>query len=64
MQIFNFLVLSVIISPHNVLTSHISKTQLRIVSLDIRKLKLNDALKERGRPACVEDGSPTLPAKP
>ena len=64
MQIFNFLVLSVIISPHNVLTPHISKTQLRIVSLDIRKLKLNDALKERGRPACVEDGSPTLPAKP
>ena len=68
MQIFNFLVLSVIIAPHNVLTPRISKTHLRIVSLNIRKLKLNDGLKtpvkEKGRPACVEDGSPTPPAKP
>ena len=30
MQIFNFVVLSVIIAPHNVLTFHISKTHLPI----------------------------------
>ena len=41
MQIFNFVVLSVIIAPQKVLTSHISKTHLPIVSLHVRKLKLN-----------------------
>ena len=30
MQIFSFVVLSVIIAPHNVLTLHISKTHLPI----------------------------------
>ena len=34
MQIFNFIVLSVIIAPHNVLTSHISGTHLPIFNLD------------------------------
>ena len=33
MQNFNFVVLPVIIAPHNVLTSYISKTHLPIVSL-------------------------------
>ena len=41
MQIFNFLVLSVIIDSHNVVTSHINKTNLPIVSLNVRELKLN-----------------------
>ena len=41
MQIFNFVVLSVNITPHNVLTPHIGKTQLPVVSLNIRELKLN-----------------------
>ena len=34
MQTFNFVVLSVIISPHNVLIPYISKTQLPIASLN------------------------------
>ena len=42
MQIFNFAVLSaVIIASHNALTPHISKTNLPIVSLNVRELKLN-----------------------
>ena len=41
MQIFNFVVLSVIIVPHNVLTPHISKIHLPIVSLNVRELELN-----------------------
>ena len=41
MQIFNFVVLSVIIAPHNVLIPHISKTHLHIVSLNVRELELN-----------------------
>ena len=41
MQIFNFVVLSVIITPQNVLTPHISKTHLPIVSINVRELKLN-----------------------
>ena len=42
MQIFNFVVLSVIIASHNVLTRHISKTHLpNIVSLHVRELELN-----------------------
>ena len=43
MQIFNFIVLSVIIAPHDVLTSLISKTHLPIVSFNVRKLEWNDA---------------------
>ena len=39
MQIFNFVVLSVIITSRNVLTPHISKTHLPIVSLNIRELE-------------------------
>ena len=35
MQIFNFVVLSVIISPKNALTPHISKTHLPIVSINV-----------------------------
>ena len=41
MQNSNFLVLSVIIAPHNVLTPHISKTHLPFVSLNLRELELN-----------------------
>ena len=39
MQIFNFVVLSVIITSHNVLTPHISKTHLPIVSLNVHELE-------------------------
>ena len=39
-QIFNF-VLSVIIAHHNVLTPHISKTHLPIISFNVRELELN-----------------------
>ena len=41
MQIFIFVVLSVTTAPDNVLTPHISKTRLPIVSLNIRELKWN-----------------------
>ena len=41
MQILNFVVLSVIIAPHNVLTPHISKTHLPIVSVNVHELELN-----------------------
>ena len=41
MQIFNFVVLSVIIAPHNVATSLTSKTCLPIVSLNVGELELN-----------------------
>ena len=41
MRIFNFVVLSVIPAPHNVLTPRISKTHLPIVSLNVRDVKLN-----------------------
>ena len=40
MQIFNFVVLSMIDAPPKVLTTHISKTRLPIVSLDVSKLQL------------------------
>ena len=39
--IFNFVVLSVITAPHNVLTPHISKTRLPIVSLNVSEAELN-----------------------
>ena len=41
MQIFNFVVLSVISAPHSVVTPHISKTNLLIVSLNVREPELN-----------------------
>ena len=41
MQIFNFLVLPVIIASHNVLIPHISKTHFPNVSLNVRELELN-----------------------
>ena len=41
MKIFNFMVLSVIIAHHSVLTSHISKTHLPISSFNVRELELN-----------------------
>ena len=42
MQIFNFIVLSVIIAAHHsLLTPHISKTHLPISSLNVRELEFN-----------------------
>ena len=41
MQIFNFVVLSVIIAPLNVLTPLINKDHLPIVSINVRELELN-----------------------
>ena len=41
MQILNFIVLSVIIAHHSVLTPQISKTHLPIPLLNVRKLELN-----------------------
>ena len=41
MQIFNFVVLSMIMAPRNVLTPHISKTHLFIALLNVRELELN-----------------------
>ena len=41
MQLFNFVVLSVITAPHNVPTPHISKTHLPNVSLNVREHELN-----------------------
>ena len=41
MQIFHFVVLSVIIASHNVLTPHITKTILPIVLLNVREIELN-----------------------
>ena len=46
MQIFSFVVLSVIIAPHNVLTPYFNKTHLPIVSLNVRELELNSCPKE------------------
>ena len=49
-QISNFVVLSVIITPHNVSTPYIRKTHLPIVSLNVRELELNwcsKAVKEK-----------------
>ena len=42
-KILKFVVLSVIIALHNILTPHISKTHLAIVSLNLRELELNYA---------------------
>ena len=49
MQILNFVILSVIIAPHNVLTPHISKTHLPIVSVNVHELELNWSSKEQSR---------------
>ena len=38
-QIFNIVVLSVIIASHNVLTPYFSKTHLAIISLNVRDLE-------------------------
>ena len=40
-QISNFVVLSVVIAPHIVLTAHISKTNLSFLSRNVRELELN-----------------------
>ena len=40
-QVFDFVVSSVITAPHNVLTPHIRKTHLPIVSLNLREVELN-----------------------
>ena len=37
----NFVLLSVIVAPHNVLTPRISKTHLPIASLNVRELEFN-----------------------
>ena len=41
MRISNFVVLSVITTPHNILTPHISKIRLPIVSLNVYEAELN-----------------------
>ena len=66
MQLFNFVVFPVIIAPHNVLTPHISKTDLPIVSLNVRELELmlKGAVKEKGESPCMDGGrgrNPNLP---
>ena len=38
---FNFVAISVIIAPQNVITPYISKTHLLIFSLNVRKIELN-----------------------
>ena len=40
-QIFNFVAISVIIAPQNVITPYISKTHLPFVTLIVRELELN-----------------------
>ena len=59
MQIFNFVGLSVIIAPHNVLTPPIIKTHLPVVWLNVRKLELNWCSKMLKR-AVKEKGSTPL----
>ena len=65
MEIFNFVVLSVIIAPHNVLTPHISKTHLLIVSVNIRQLELilKRPVKEKGRHPMRGECKPNSPSK-
>ena len=41
MQIFNFVILSLVIAPHNVLTPYINKTHFHNVSLNLYELELN-----------------------
>ena len=49
MQVFNFIVLSVIIPLHNVVTRYISKMHLLIVSLNVRELKLELYSRDKSR---------------
>ena len=49
MQIFNFVVLSVITVPYNVPTSHINKTHLSIASLNVCELELKWCSKDQLR---------------
>ena len=49
MQIFNFIVSSVIIAHHSVLSPRISKTHLPISSLNVRELKLNWCSEDQSR---------------
>ena len=49
MQIFNVIVLSVIIPHHGVLPRHISKTHLLLSSLNVRELELNWYSKDQSR---------------
>ena len=55
MQIFNSVVLSGIAAPRNVLTSHISKTHLSVVSPHLRELELTlkRPTKKKGRLPCA-----------
>ena len=68
MQIFNFIVLSVITAPHSVSTPHISKTHLPIVTFNVRELGLKRCSKNQSRkkepPLLHGGGSPTPFAKP
>ena len=41
MQVFNFIVLSVIMAPYNAFTPHISKTHFPFFSINVRELELN-----------------------
>ena len=65
MKFFNFVVSSVIIAHHSVLTPHISKTHLPICSLNGHELELNwcskDQSRKRGGPPAKGrgGGSPT-----
>ena len=65
MQIFNFVALSVIIDPHNVLIPHVSKSHLPIVLFNVREfeLMLKRAVKEKGRPPYMGGRGPTLSRK-
>ena len=65
MRFFNFVVLAVITAPHNVPTSHISKTNLPIVSINVRKLELNWYSKDQSRKkgGCLLGGGRSNPPK-
>ena len=49
LQIFSFIVLSVIIAPRNVLNSHISKTHLPSVLLNVRELEFDGYSKKQSK---------------
>ena len=67
MQIFNFIVLSVINAHHSIFIPHISKTHLPISSLNVRELALNwcsrDQSRKMGAPNAWGVGSRTPPCK-
>ena len=62
MQIFNFVFLSMISTSHNILTLHISKTHLPIVSFNVRELECWTDAQKSDVLLYVEDGS--LPRHP